>query len=221
MTDVTWNAGGSWLDDTPPSTGSAFGLRKTAKVLSCAMLVGMGTGASGAEAVASWPQFSDGRCGLAAYGTAADSTIPESAMSQVVSPTAQIERIRKVFSPPVAELAQVFGVTRQAVYNWLNGAPPTAQHLDKLADLARAAEIVEASGIPVSGWMMRRKMFNGKTLLAFVGAGGSAQDAANRLVQTVRKETEQRQRMDARLTGRKTAFRSPESDFPAENDAEG
>lgn len=203
-----------WFDGQQPSTGSVFGLAKSVTAWGAASLASMlflpGTGAVAPDIESRQPHLHDsGSHVVEQYRAVA---------TQAISPQAQIEQIRKVFSPAVSDLAMALGVSRQAVYNWINGETPIPMHVDKLNDLARAGEMVVESGMPMTGWLLKRKISGGKCLLEIVRDGGSAQAAVRQLVQIVHAESAQRARMNARLAGRVSVTRSPESDFPAEND---
>lgn len=113
-----------------------------------------------------------------------------------------IDRIRDIIKPSISELATIFGVSRQAVYNWLSGDYPIEEHVKKIEDMAAAADIFAAEGIALTAPMLRRKISSGKSLLEIAQSGGSALDGAQVLVRVLRRETEQRKVLANRLVGR-------------------
>ena len=119
------------------------------------------------------------------------------------TPADDLSHIRAVLKPTVTKLADLFGVSRQAVYGWQEGAQPSAAHASKLEDLAKAADILIAEGVTGSSSVLRRKLAGGKTLFEVVRDGGSAENAARSLVQMLRRELGQRRKLDERLAGRK------------------
>lgn len=127
------------------------------------------------------------------------------AMSLQPTPAEDIARIREVLKPAVLELANLFGVSRQAVYDWQAGAQPNAEVAAKLADLARAADVFTAAGVTANGQTLRRKVAGGGTLLDAVLNGGSAVQVAKSLVQTLQREVNQRQKLSQQLAGRRHA----------------
>ncbi|WP_187293898.1 helix-turn-helix domain-containing protein [Gloeobacter kilaueensis] len=135
-------------------------------------------------------------------------------------PIEKLRRVRDLLSPGMSNLAAIFGVSRQTIYNWLNGEQPRREHISKLEDLVQATDIISRAGIPITGALLKRPVLNGKSLLETAQIGGSAQEAARRLVQLVSREVEQRQRLAERFAGRKVISPPPEADFPAENDIE-
>lgn len=114
-----------------------------------------------------------------------------------------LARIRHVLRPTVLELANLFGVSRQAVYDWQSGAQPCEQTGARLADLARAADVFATAGVEVNTQTLRRKVAGGETLLDAVLKGGSAVKLAVSLVGTLQRETSQRERMAQQRGGRK------------------
>lgn len=134
------------------------------------------------------------------------------------TPAEQIDQIRGVLSPAVSDLAKSFGVSRQTIYNWLNGEQPKPEHTIRLREFALAADLFAESGIPVNSATLKRKIIKGKNLFEIVSEGGSARDAAQILIQIVQREISQRERLDARLAGRKIGRPSADSDIMAAND---
>ena len=119
------------------------------------------------------------------------------------TPAESLVRIREILKPAVSDLATLFGVSRQAIYNWQAGEQPKPEHLVKLEGLARAADIIAAEGLPRPSQLLKRKISNGRNLLDIVRAGGTASEAAQSLVRIVRREEQQRKLLGDRLAGRK------------------
>jgi len=117
-------------------------------------------------------------------------------------PEEDIAQIRAVFKPSVSDIAGVFGVSRQSIYNWIAGEKPSQESVERLDDLARAADLFLADGFAGSSYLFRRKLENGKTMMDTVREGGSAQDAARSLLQIAQKETSQREALQRRLANR-------------------
>lgn len=209
---TTLSFGGSWFSDRQPSTGTPTGLSRAANyVLAATILAGAGTGAL-VDDLDWWRQ------------NRLNDPLINSSRSPVVgitvtrTPVEDLERIREVLSPSMSDLATTLAVSRQAVYNWLNGEQPKPEHIAKLRDLACAADMLAEADIPVTGALMKRKLMEGKNLFEITQDGGSARDAAQWLVQIVQRELEQREMMAGRFANRKNP-RSAESDFPVGNDA--
>ena len=57
----------------------------------------------------------------------------------VRTPAEHVENIRKVLNPPVADLAVLFDVSRQAIYKWLTGtSAPEVAKLGRILELSRS-----------------------------------------------------------------------------------
>lgn len=113
-----------------------------------------------------------------------------------------LDRIRTVLKPTISNLATIFGVSRQAIYNWLSGEIPVSLHADKIRDLASVVDIVAAEGITFTGQILKRKLKDGKSLFEVVRDGGSAKESAQMLVRLLRRESDQRKVMESRLANR-------------------
>jgi hypothetical protein len=118
------------------------------------------------------------------------------------SPAENLAVIRSVLKPSVTDLGRMFGVTRQAIYDWQAGKPIAAQNAARLDELARASDIFAAENLTSAPELLRRRLAGGKTLIDIVREGGSTEDAVRSLLATVRRELQQRQMVEARLAGR-------------------
>lgn len=130
-----------------------------------------------------------------------------------------IAHIREVLKISVTELGRVFGVTRQAVHEWIKGGALSPKNAQRLSDLAQAADVLTAEGLEISPPALRRKISNGQSLLDSVAEGGDVVRLAQQLVETLKREARQREGLTKRLAGRK----KPElvaSDFGAPHLAE-
>jgi len=114
-----------------------------------------------------------------------------------------VATVLEIFRPTISEFASLFGVSRQTVYNWQKGEPPSAENEIRLADLARAAELFDDADVAVNGQALRRKAIDGKSLLDVFTAGGDVKETASTLVAILRAEDIQRARLAGRLAGKK------------------
>lgn len=122
-------------------------------------------------------------------------------------PIEHLQQIRSVFKPAISDLANLMGVSRQTVYNWMAGESPSAGSASRLEDLAKAADLVAAHGLNSNGYLFKRKIRDGKTLMDIARDGGSAQDAARSLIRIVEQESAQRDLLKGGLAGRHFAKR--------------
>jgi transcriptional regulator with XRE-family HTH domain len=139
-------------------------------------------------------------------------------VEQIRTHSENLSRIREVLSPAVSDLATTFGVSRQSVYNWLNGEPVAEENAAKLKDLAQAADVLVHEGVSINAALLKRKFANGRTMMQVAQAGESARDAALLLVQIHKREAVQRERINARFANRAKTPASADFDFPASND---
>ncbi len=130
-----------------------------------------------------------------------------------------MEVIRDGFGRTMARLPEVFGVSRQTLYNWLKGDTPKEQHRAKLAELAAAAEVFKELGFKPTGPALERTVAGGMSLLQLIGSGASGETAARKLVRIEQRGMEARAKLDAVL-GTRLPPRLEASDFGAPSFAE-
>lgn len=118
--------------------------------------------------------------------------------------TAQcLAQIREVFKPSVTELATLFGVARQTVYNWQAGQPIAPENAARLEDIAAAADVLQEDGLAGQSHALRRPLPGGGTLFDRVRQGDSAAQAALALVEMLHHESAQREGFKARVADQK------------------
>jgi transcriptional regulator with XRE-family HTH domain len=130
------------------------------------------------------------------------------------TPAESLARIREVLKPTMLELAGLFGVSRQAVYDWQQGSQPLPLTAQRLAQLARVADVFAEARLFVEAKTLRRKIAGGGTLLDAMSSGGNAESVARKLVGTLKREASQRERLQVQLAGRKRIPANP-SDYGA------
>ena len=202
---------GGWIIDRPAPTGVTSTLVRWMGWMTAASaaLTGIGTGG----------QLSLGQLQRSAQqARQMVSMVDVSEDEQARSPSENLSRIREVLKPAVSDLATTFGVSRQSVYNWLNGEPVADENAAKLQDLAQAADVLAHGGVNTNVALLKRKFANGRTLMQVAQAGESARDAAQMLVQLHKREAAQRERMSARFANRAKTPASADFDLPASND---
>ena len=115
------------------------------------------------------------------------------------SASKDIAHIRQVMKISVTELARTFGVSRQAVHEWINGGTLSPRNAQRLSDLAQAADVFLEAGIQITPQMLRRNVRNGQSLLESVKEDGKVVELARTLVDTLSREMRQRQRLADRF----------------------
>jgi transcriptional regulator with XRE-family HTH domain len=118
------------------------------------------------------------------------------------SPADNLARVREVFVPSVTDLASLFNVSRQTIYNWQSGETIAPENADRLERLARAADHLAEHGLGQKLSVLRRRISNGKNFFELVKSGADADFVARTLVNTIEREFDQRRRLNARLGNR-------------------
>lgn len=119
-----------------------------------------------------------------------------------------MEDIRQGFGRTFSRLPAVFGVSRQTLYNWLNGEIPKERHQARIWQLAEAARtFTEASFIPTAA-SLSRTLSRGKSFLELISDGANGREAATKLVVLTQQSLASRARVDAAVAKTKPVSNS-------------
>ena len=102
----------------------------------------------------------------------ADSDRPDARL-----PSAHLANIRQVFNPAVSDLAEAFGVSRQAVYKWLSGdTSPEEDRLELIVALSQAADAFKEAGVMHPSSFLKMRAFEGRSMLDLIAEGRLSQE---------------------------------------------
>jgi len=130
-----------------------------------------------------------------------------------------MKEVKAGFGRTMSHLPAVFGVSRQTLYNWLNGETPKQQHQGKLVQLAAAAHAFTEAGFMPSAQSLDRTVAQGKSFMELIGQGADGKTTAEQLIRIERRGATARSKLDA-LLGDRTPLRLDEADMgrPALNE---
>jgi transcriptional regulator with XRE-family HTH domain len=114
-----------------------------------------------------------------------------------------MKEVKTGFGRTMSHLPAVFGVSRQTLYNWLNGETPKEQHHDKLVQLAAAARVFTEAGFKPTALSFERVVAQGKSFLELIAQGAEGREAAERLVRIEKRGMAARAKLDDLLGDRK------------------
>lgn len=122
---------------------------------------------------------------------------------QQYAPYAELmSEVKAGFGRTMSNLPAVFDVSRQTLYNWLNGDIPKEQHQKKLVQLAAAARIFVEDGFKPTSLALDRTIIQGKSFLELLREGADGRETAQRLVQIVKRGTASREKLNSLLENR-------------------
>jgi transcriptional regulator with XRE-family HTH domain len=125
-----------------------------------------------------------------------------------------MRQIKSGFGRTMSSLTEVFGVSRQTLYNWLNGETPKEQHQAKLIQLAAAAHVFATKGVKPTSRMLARSLLHGKSFLQLIADGSQGPEAAERLIKLEQRSNKARTAL-AEVLGDRKASRPVVSDVGA------
>lgn len=124
---------------------------------------------------------------------------------EIYAPYMDLMRAVKAgFGRTMSHLPAVFGVSRQTLYNWLNGEIPKEQHQGKLLQLAAAARVFTSTGFKPTAVSLDRTVANGKSFIELIGLGADGKGTAERLIRIEKRGASAREKLDALLGDRTT-----------------
>lgn len=123
--------------------------------------------------------------------------------------------VRAGFGRTLSRLTEVFGVSRQTLYNWLEGQTPKEEHRQRLRQLANAAEVFVELQVKPTSQMLDRTVSDGKSLLQLIAGGGNGKESAKKLIRIHQRGQSSRTQLDE-LLGRRPKSKLEASDFGAE-----
>jgi transcriptional regulator with XRE-family HTH domain len=135
------------------------------------------------------------------YGLSSESALPQIAIVQEATTVENLDKIKNVLKPSMAELARALGVSRQALYDWQAGLSIASENAKKLKDLAGAADVFISHGLTANNQLLRREI-GGRSFFDRIKNGESAEESARHLIEIVRRENEQREKLGRRLKDR-------------------
>lgn len=116
------------------------------------------------------------------------------------------------FGRTMSQLPAVFCVSRQTLYNWLEGELPKQQHRGKLVQLAAAARVFIEMGFKPTAQSLHRTVTQNKSFVELLSDGADGKETAQRLVRIVKRGIASRENLDT-LLGDRTPLRPNISDM--------
>ena len=113
-----------------------------------------------------------------------------------------MKEVKAGFGRTMYHLPAVFGVSRQTLYNWLNGEIPKEQQQGRLVHLAEAARVFMEVGFKPTALSLDRTVANGKSFIELIGQGADGKETAERLIRLEKRGVSARAKLDALLGDR-------------------
>ncbi len=126
-----------------------------------------------------------------------------------------MEQVKAGFGRTMSRLPEAFGVSRQTLYNWLEGETPKAAHQERLRQLAEAANVFAGLGVKPTTPMLDQTVSQGKSFLQLMAAGADGKVTAMKLVRIVQRGSESRSKLDSLLAGRRAKLSASDIGAPA------
>ncbi|HET7108118.1 MAG TPA: hypothetical protein VFI38_14995 [Candidatus Acidoferrum sp.] len=120
--------------------------------------------------------------------------------------TAQLlSTIRDVFALRMSEVAQIFGVSRRAVYDWLEGVTPKPETTARIYALSKYADELKTSGLSSIEHFIYRPVVGDRSLLDLLKSGDNIEEAIVVIKRTAAEEEKNRRQSGRRTSETSTA----------------
>jgi hypothetical protein len=96
-----------------------------------------------------------------------------------------MQTIRRAFGRNFSRLPSVFGVSRQTLYNWLDGEQPKPPNQARIGEMAEAAQVFLAAKYTPSAADLGRSLLRGKSFLDLIAEGEDGHAMGERLVRLI------------------------------------
>jgi hypothetical protein len=116
-----------------------------------------------------------------------------------VSFSSMMEKVKNGFGRNFSRLPSVFGVSRQSLYNWVNGETPNERHQPKIAELSKAAQVFEKHSFTPTQTDLDHPLVDGKSFLELMAEGHAGAEHAQMLVRVSKRNMAALARLDALL----------------------
>jgi hypothetical protein len=120
--------------------------------------------------------------------------------------TAQLlSTVRDVFALRMSDVAQIFGVSRRAVYDWLEGVTPKPETTARIYALSKYADEFKTSGLSSIEHFIHRPVVAGRSLLDLLKSGDNVEEAIVVIKRTAAEEAKNRKQLGRRTSETNTA----------------
>lgn len=141
------------------------------------------------------------------------------AANAVANYSGAMAEVRRAFGRTFSRLPAVFGVSRQTLYNWLDGEMPNERHQERIVQLAEAARVFSVALFTPDAASLTRTLSRGKSFLELMSDGAEGRDAAQKLMALSQRSRASRAHIDAALADiRAGAAARPSFSAPALNE---
>lgn len=169
-----------------------------------------------------WPVSQAGTGGLEieafmrkAFGYRAIPIVERAAVPVTIPSVELMAQVKAGFGRTMSRLPEVFGVSRQTLYNWMQGETPKPVHQERLVQLASAAAFFQEAAVTPTTPMLERTISQGKNFLQLLANGSDGRETARKLVRITQASGQSRAQLDALLGGRKAKLSASDIGAPS------
>jgi DNA-binding transcriptional regulator YiaG len=125
-------------------------------------------------------------------GQGAVISFPNPSLVEVAATKTDVELLIEQLQPSMTQLAAAFGVTRQTIYDWRAGKGVSQENTEQLKRLVTACTTLNRSSVNLPPRAGDRLLPGGKTFWESVASGVAPNQAAEQLIELLKREQKER-----------------------------
>jgi transcriptional regulator with XRE-family HTH domain len=129
-----------------------------------------------------------------------------------------VAEIQDGFGRTMSRLPEVFGVSRQTLYNWKNGDTPKPEYRSRIIQLHKAARVFLREKFKPSSTDLDCTLLGGKSLIQLLGQAGDGEELASKLVRVSLRNQEINKKLNSLLGNQSAALNKNDFGMPHFNE---
>jgi hypothetical protein len=110
-----------------------------------------------------------------------------------------MSEIQDGFGRTMFRLSEVFGVSRQTLYNWKNGDTPKEEYRERFMQLHKAARVFSKEKFKPGANDLDIPLLGGQSILKLISQGGDGQELSEKLIRVILRSRESNKKLEALL----------------------
>lgn len=110
-----------------------------------------------------------------------------------------MSEIQDGFGRTMFRLSEVFGVSRQTLYNWKNGDKPKEEYRERFMQLHKAARVFSKGKFKPGANDLDIPLLAGQSILKLISQGGDGQELSEKLIRVILRSRESNKKLEALL----------------------
>jgi len=129
-----------------------------------------------------------------------------------------MSEIQDGFGRTMFRLSEVFGVSRQTLYNWKNGDTPKEEYRERLMQLHKAARVFSKEKFKPGANDLDIPLLAGQSILKLISQGGDGQELSEKLIRIILRSRASAKKLEVLLKNKVNALDKDKFSLPHLNE---